>query len=50
VRLRPKQVAQQMKIGFRTVDKYINSSRKKLKARSRDQAVAKALIFNAIEP
>lgn len=48
--LRPKQVAERMKIGFRTVDKYINSARKKLKARSRDQAVAKALIFKAIEP
>lgn len=46
--LRPRQVAEKMGIGFRTVDKYINSARKKLKAKSRDQALIKALIFNAI--
>lgn len=46
--LRPVNVAEKMGIGFRTVDKYINSARKKLKSRSRDQAVAKALIFKVI--
>jgi len=47
---RPDQIADLMKIGYRTVDKYIDSSKRKLKARTRDQAVAKALIFNVIEP
>ena len=47
---RPDQIAHLMNIGYRTVDKYINSAKRKLKARTRDQAVAKALIFNAIEP
>jgi len=47
---RPDQVAHLMNIGYRTVDKYINSAKRKLKARTRDQAVAKALIFKVIEP
>lgn len=46
--LRPVQVAERMSIGFRTVDKYINNAKKKLKAKSRDQAIAKAIIFNVI--
>ena len=46
--LRPKQVAEKMQIGYRTVDKYIISAKTKLKAKSRDQAIAKAMIFNVI--
>jgi len=47
---RPDQIAYRLNIGYRTVDKYINSAKRKLNARTRDQAVAKALIFKAIEP
>lgn len=47
--LRPDQIAHRMGIGYRTVDKYINKAKQKLNARTRDQAVAKALIFNAID-
>jgi len=48
--VRPSQIAEKMKIGFRTVDKYINNAKRKLKAKSRDQAIAKALIFKIIAP
>ena len=48
--LRPDQIAERLSIGYRTVDKYINSSKQKLNASTRDQAVAKALIFNVIQP
>ena len=47
---RPEQIAHRLNIGYRTVDKYINNAKRKLNAKTRDQAVAKALIFNAIEP
>lgn len=48
--LRPDQIAYRLNIGYRTIDKYINGAKRKLNARTRDQAVAKALIFKAIEP
>lgn len=47
--LRPDQIAERMGIGYRTVDKHIVSSKKKLKARTRDQAIARALIFKVID-
>lgn len=47
--LRPDKIADQMGIGYRTVDKYINSAKRKLHARTRDQAVANALIYKAID-
>ena len=48
--LRPDQIADRLGIGYRTVDKYINSAKSKLHATTRDNAVAKALIFNVIQP
>lgn len=48
--LRPDQIADRLGIGYRTVDKYINSAKSKLRATTRDNAVAKALIFNVIQP
>ena len=50
VGLRPDQIADRLSIGYRTVDKYIDSAKRKLNARTRDQAVAKALILNVIDP
>ena len=47
--LRPDQIAFKLNIGYRTVDKYINSAKCKLKARTRDQAIARALLFNVID-
>ncbi|EEW25684.1 helix-turn-helix transcriptional regulator [Rhodobacter ferrooxidans] len=48
--LRPDQIAETLGIGYRTVDKYIVSARGKLRARTRDQAVAKALTLRLIDP
>lgn len=48
--LRPDQIADRLGIGYRTVDKYINSAKAKLRATTRDHAVAKALIFSIIHP
>lgn len=48
--LRPSQIAGRLKIGSHSVDKYINSARAKLHAKTRDHAVAKALIYNIIHP
>lgn len=48
--LRPDQISDRLGIGYRTVDKYVNFSKQKLNASTRDQAVAKALIFNVIQP
>lgn len=47
--LRPEEIAFRLGIGYRTVDKYINGAKGKLNATTRDQAVAKAIIFNAIQ-
>lgn len=47
---RPDQIAHKLNIGYRTVDKYINNAKQKLNATTRDQAVAKALILNVIQP
>jgi DNA-binding CsgD family transcriptional regulator len=48
--INPQQIADRLNIGYRTVDKYIVSAKQKLKARTRDHAVAKALMFNIINP
>lgn len=48
--LRPPQIAHRLNVGYRTVDKHINNARRKLKATTRDQAVAKALLFDLICP
>lgn len=48
--LKPDEIADRLGIGYRTVDKYIVSAKRRLKAKTRDQAVAKALIFNVIQP
>lgn len=48
--LRPDEIAERLGIGYRSVDKYVNRARFKLKSTTRDQAVAKALIFNLIRP
>lgn len=41
--LRPEEIADKLKIGYRSVDKYIVSAKEKLGAKSRDHAVARAL-------
>jgi DNA-binding CsgD family transcriptional regulator len=48
--LRPDQIADRLEIGSKSIEKYIKSARGKLKANTRDHAVAKALIFNLIHP
>jgi DNA-binding CsgD family transcriptional regulator len=46
--LRAKEVAARLGVGVKTIEKNIESARKKLKAKNRDQAIAKALVFNVI--
>ena len=46
--LRAKQIAEKLGVGVKAIEKYIESARKKLKAKNRDQAIAKALVFNVI--
>ena len=48
VGLRPEEIANRLGIGFRSVDKYINSARRKLKATTRDQVVVRALMLKLI--
>lgn len=48
--LRPDQIADRLNIGSKSIEKYVKSAREKLKANTRDHAVAKALIFNLISP
>jgi DNA-binding CsgD family transcriptional regulator len=48
--LRPDQIADRLAISSKSVEKYILSAKKKLKATTRDHAVAKALIFKMITP
>ncbi len=48
--LRPDEIALNLQVGYRTVDKYIVSARQKLGARTRDHAVAKALALHLILP
>lgn len=46
---RPDKIAEHMGIGYRTVDKYINSAKRKLNAKTRDQAIANAIIYNVLD-
>lgn len=46
--LRPDEIADQLNIGYRTVDKYISSAKVKLKARTRDHAVCRAINFGLL--
>jgi len=46
--LRAKEIAARLGVGVKAIEKYIESARKKLKAKNRDQAIAKALVFNVI--
>jgi DNA-binding CsgD family transcriptional regulator len=48
--LRPDQIADRLAVGNKSIDKYIVNAKRKLKASTRDHAVAKALIFNIIAP
>lgn len=48
--LRPDQIADRLNIGGKSVEKYIAGSKRKLKAATRDHAVAKALVFGLIDP
>lgn len=48
--LRPGQIADRLGVGPGSINKYIDGGRHKLNATTRDQAVAKALIFGAITP
>ena len=48
--LRPDQIAERLGIGFKSVEKYLAYAKLKLKANTRDHAVAKALMFNVIQP
>lgn len=50
VGLRPEQIADRFGIGDKSIEKYIAGARRKLKARTRDHAVAKALMFGLINP
>jgi DNA-binding CsgD family transcriptional regulator len=48
--LRPDQIASRLAIGRSSIDKYIANCRVKLKAATLEQAVAKAILFNLIQP
>ena len=48
--VRPAQIAKKLGIGSKSVEKYIGSARLKLQAKTRDQAVANAVIFKVIRP
>ncbi len=48
--LRTDQIANRLGITTKVVEKYVFSAKSKLKAATRDQAVAKALLFGIIEP
>lgn len=50
VGMRPDQIASRLSIGGKSVEKYIASAKVKLKAATRDHAVAKAILFNLITP
>ena len=48
--LRPDQIADRLAIGSKSVEKYISGAKRKLKATTRDHAIAKALILGVIAP
>jgi len=47
--LRPEEIADQLNIGYRSVDKYIVSAKNRLGAKSRDHAVARALSLGLLD-
>lgn len=47
--MRPDEIADKLAIGYRSVDKYIVSAKKKLGANSRDHAVARALSLGLLD-
>ena len=47
--LRPDEIASRLHIGVKSIEKYIASAKVKMKCATRDQAVAKAIIFKLIE-
>ena len=48
--LRPDQIAEKLGVSAGTIDKYIVNSKDKLSARTRDHAVARALMLGLIDP
>lgn len=50
VGLRPDRIADRFGVGDKSIEKYIAGARRKLKARTRDHAVAKALMLGLINP
>lgn len=48
--LRPAEICWRLKISEKTFEKYIKGAKDKLRARTRDHAVAKALVLNLIQP
>jgi DNA-binding CsgD family transcriptional regulator len=46
--LRPDEIADRLVIGYRRVDKYVVIAKEKLRARTRDHAVARAVILGLI--
>lgn len=50
VGLRPDRIAEKLGVGDKSIEKYIAGARRKLRATTRDHAVAKALMLGLIEP
>lgn len=50
VGLRPDRIAERLGVGEKSIEKYIAGARRKLKAATRDHAVAKALMLGIINP
>lgn len=48
--LRPGEIADRLAIGGKSIEKYVGGAKRKLRATTRDHAVAKAIIFNLISP
>ena len=48
--LAPKQISHRLAISDRTLEKHIGSAKKKLRANTRDHAVARALMLGVIHP
>lgn len=48
--LRPAEICWRLKISEKTFEKYIKWAKEKLRARTRDHAIAKALVLNLIQP
>lgn len=46
--LRPGEIAASLNVGYRSVDKFINSARKKLKGNTRDHTIARAISYKLV--